>query len=68
MRWRARRAPALGSDDIPVFSTQIPASVRVAATVRHGAPLYALRPDHRVSAAYRQAADELLKRLEGVPA
>lgn len=69
-RWRLARETreGLGSDEIPVFETEIPASVRVAATVRHGAPLYALRPDHKVSAAYRRAADELRTRLQGVAA
>ena len=69
-RWRLARETraGLGSDEIPVFATEIPASVRVAETLRHGAPLYALRPDHKVSAAYRQVAGELLERLQGVAA
>jgi chromosome partitioning protein len=64
-RWRLARETraGLGSDEIPLFVTEIPASVRVAASLRTGAPLAARRPDHRVSMAYRRVASELLDRL-----
>jgi len=67
-RWRLLRDTRrrFEFDRIATLTTEIPASVRVAAAPRAGRPSVWLEPDGNVACAYRRVADELLAAL--VPA
>ena len=67
-RWRLLRDTRrrFEFDRIATLTTEIPASVRVAAAPRTGRPSVWLEPDGNVACAYRRVADELLAAL--VPA
>ncbi len=56
LRLHAAAHRAFEAQRIPLLPVEIPRGVAAREAVRQGAPLFMLRPDHRISCAYRQLA------------
>lgn len=65
--WRATHR-RLKADDLRALPVEIPRGVRVAEAVRSGQPLMALRPDDRVSCAFRKLAELVIDETAEVAA